>query len=552
MARIQTERAEWWERVGLRVAARSVTDVLDGMARRHPDKPYLADHTGARHTYGEMASAARRVASGLAELGVQRGDIVPLYMENSADVVVSMFALAYLGAAGTPVNTGYQGELLAYVFNDTGGSMAIVDDSLLDPFLAAAPSYDRLSGGTGVAVVRGAAESVSVPEMRTVAFSDVAASPALTDGVAARQSDVFMVNYTSGTTGPSKGVLFPNGHVLVFAEDWVRCMAFTEDDVLYTPMPLFHTLGMILGMIATLIAGGSAYLDRRFSASRYFAKAEECGATVGHAVFSMIPFLLNREPSPGDRTHKMDRIWTGPSVYAAEFKERFGVDIYEVYGISEAGVISYPTDVTEVPPGSCGRPNTARFEIALVDEEDDPVPPGVVGEAIVRPHVSATSMVGYLGKPDKTADAFRNLWFHTGDRLYADEDGWLFFVDRAKDMIRRRSENISAYDIELVLNRYPPIAESAVIAVPSAFEDDEVKACLVMRDDVEFDLAHFVEFCRSNLPKIMVPKYVEILTELPKTANEKIAKYKLKEHGIAGPTGRTLDIDAYTKAIVEA
>jgi crotonobetaine/carnitine-CoA ligase len=550
MTHTETERAEWWERVGLRVPARSVIDVLDGMARRHPDRPYLADHTGARHTYAEMSSAARRVASGLAELGVRRGDIVPLYMENSADVVVSMFALAYLGAAGTPVNTAYQGELLVYVLNDTGGSVAIVDDSLLDPFLAAAPSCERVSH-PGVAVARAAPHGgARVPGMRTIAFSEVAACPALIDAVAARQGDVFMVNYTSGTTGPSKGILFPNGHVLVFAEDWVRCMAFTEDDVLYTPMPLFHTLGMILGMIATLIAGGSAYLDRRFSASRYFANAKECGATVGHAVFPMIPFLLNREPSPEDRNHAMDRIWTGPSVYAAEFKERFGVDIYEVYGISEAGVVSYPTDVTKVPPGSCGRPNTARFEIALVDEEDNPVPPGVVGEVIVRPHVPATSMVGYLGKPDKTADAFRNLWFHTGDRLYADEDGWLFFVDRAKDMIRRRSENISAYDIELVLNRYAPIAESAVIAVPSAFEDDEVKACLVMRDGVEFELDHFVQFCRSNLPKIMVPKYVEILTELPKTPNEKIAKYKLKEYGIGGPTGRTLDTD--TEAIVEA
>jgi crotonobetaine/carnitine-CoA ligase len=525
------------------VEARSVTEVLDQMAHRHPDKLYLADHTGARHSYAEMVSAARRLAAGLAKVGVKRSDVVALYMENTADVVVSMYALAYLGAAGAPLNTDYQGELLAYVLNDTGASVAIVDTSLLERFRVAARGCERLNGGSGAVVVRGERQGEALDGLNTVAFADIAADVELAEPVSARQNDVFMVNYTSGTTGPSKGVLFPNGHVLTFAEDWVRCMAFTEDDVLYTPMPLFHTLGMILGMIATLLAGGSAHLDRRFSASQYFIKAKECGATVGHAVFSMIPFLLNREPSPADRDHVMDRIWTGPSGYAAEFKDRFGVDIYEVYGISEAGVISYPTEIASVPSGSCGRPNTARFEIALVDEEDNPVPTGAVGEVIVRPHVAATSMVGYLGKPEKTAEAFRNLWFHTGDRLRADEDGWLFFVDRAKDMIRRRSENISAYDIELVLNRYPPITEAAVIAVPSAFEDEEVKACLVMRDKVEFDVRHFVQFCRSNLPKIMVPKYVEILTDLPKTPNGKIAKYKLKKHGITGSTGRTVDTD---------
>jgi crotonobetaine/carnitine-CoA ligase len=484
-----------------------------------------------------MADRARRFAGGLAELGVSRGDVVAIYMENSADLVTAMFALGHLGAAGAPVNTEYRGELLAYVLNDTTARIALLDASLMPAFAAASRGYDKLTQ----VVVRGTTSAAHM-ELDMTDFARLDCAESLSTLTPTDQSDLFMVNYTSGTTGPSKGVLFPNGHVLSFAEDWLRCMHFSNDDVLYTPMPLFHTLGMILGMFSVLLSGGTVHLDGRFSASQYWSRAKACGATVGHAVFPMIPFLLSREPGPADRDHHMTRIWTGPSGYTEEFKNRFGVDVYEVYGLSEAGVVSYARDFGQVPPGSCGQLNSDRFEIMLVDTADNPVPPHVVGEAIVRSRQPFTSMLGYLNKPDKTAETFRNLWLHSGDRLYADDNGWLFFVDRAKDMIRRRSENISAYDVELVLGKYIAFSEVAVIAVPSEFEDDEIKVCAVLREGQALSVGDLSEFCRTNLPRHMQPKYLEILADLPKTPNQKLAKYKLKEHGILGQTGGTIDL----------
>ncbi len=350
------------------------------------------------------------------------------------------------------------------------------------------------------------------------------------------------MNYTSGTTGPSKGVLFPNGHVLTFAQDWVICMGYETDDVLYTPMPLFHTLGMILGIMPTILVGATAFMDRRFSATQYWARCKEHGATIGHAVFPMIPFLLSQPPSELDRSHSVRAIWTGPSRFAKEFFDRFGVKVYEVYGQSEIGACSFPDDFSKVRVGSCGRANP-RFEMMIVDKDENPVPDGQTGELLVRPKQPWTSMLGYLGKPDKTAEAFQNLWHHTGDQLYRDADGWFFFVDRAKDMIRRRSHNISAYDIELIINRYPNVAEIACIPVPSEHEDEEIKVCVVMAPEAEVEIDAFIDFCRDHLPKHMVPRFVEVLDSLPKTANEKIAKFKLKEYGILGSSGKTWDAE---------
>jgi carnitine-CoA ligase len=534
----------WASRAGLREDVSSIIQLLEIMADRTPQKIFIADHNGVSLTYSQARDEAKKLAGGLKRLGVERGSVVALFLENSVDLVLVMLGLGYLGAAGAPVNTEYKGELLSYVLNDVSATVAVVDSPLMPVFAAGAQGYHHLSKlGGGTVVVRGSM-SLEQPGLNCVSLEDIRSEAPVTSRVPTTQADLFMVNYTSGTTGPSKGVLFPNGHVLTFAEDFARCMTYTADDVLYTPMPLFHTLGMVLGIMPTLLTGATVHLDRRFSASRYWTRSKETGATIGHAVFSMIPFLLNQPRSAADRDHSVSRIWTGPSGYAAEFKERFGVDIFEVYGLSEGGLISYPQSLASAPVGSCGQANLDHYDISVVDTEDNPVPAGVPGEVVVRPRVPYTSMLGYLGKPEKTAEALRNVWLHTGDRVYVDDNGWFFFVDRAKDMIRRRSQNISAYDLELVLNRYRPVEEAAVFGVPSEVEDEEIKACLVMRTGENLDVEDFIGFCRENLPKPMVPRFVEVLPELPKTPNEKIAKYKLKEFGRLGASGHTFDVEA--------
>ncbi|AWW35542.1 AMP-binding protein [Streptomyces cadmiisoli] len=528
----------WTRRVGLPETVGSVPELLDLMADRHPQKRFIADQLGDSATYAEACERTKRLAQGFSDLGVTKGDVVVLYMGNSTDMVMCMLALGRIGAAGAPINTEYKGELLGYVVNDTGARVAVVDEELCEVFQQTRPLFDALSAEAGgKVVIRGAVNGGA----DLVPFHTISTARPLHDLVPTDPSSLFMVNYTSGTTGPSKGVLFSNGHVLTFAHDWTKCMGSTSDDVLYSPMPLFHTLGFILGVISTLLKGGAMQLDRRFSASQYWARAIECGATLGHAVFSMIPFLLKQPPSDLDRAHGMRGIWTGPSGYAKEFRDRFGVRIYEVYGQSEIGVATFPVDWDKVPAGSCGQPNHDRFELRIVDSTESPVGPNTSGELLVRPREPHTTMLGYLGKPEKTVEAFANLWHHTGDQMYVDDDGWYFFVDRAKDMIRRRSQNISAYDIELVINKYPLVIEVAAIAVPSEHEDEEIKVCVVV--DGGFGIPAFIDYCRGALPRAMVPRYVEIVEEIPKTANQKLAKYKLKEFGIAGMTGKTYDVE---------
>ncbi|MGY4783273.1 AMP-binding protein [Rhodococcus opacus] len=532
---------EWTRRVGLPEAVGSVPELLELMAERYPSKRFLADHHGDAVTYAEALQRTKCLAEGFAGLGVGRGDVVVLYMGNSVDMVMSMLALGRLGAAGAPINTEYKGDLLTYVVNDTRARIALVDSDLLPVFVSPRNSFQHLSSAAGgTIVVRGElAESTD----DFVSFEQVSSAVPREGLVATDPSTLFMVNYTSGTTGPSKGVLFPNGQVLTFAHDWTKCMGSTSNDVLYSPMPLFHTLGFVLGVISTLLKGGTMQLDRRFSASQYWTRSIECGATIGHAVFSMIPFLLKQPPSEFDRAHSIRRIWTGPSGYAKDFYQRFGVQIYEVHGQSEIGVAAYPVDWDQVPEGSCGQPNLDRFELRIVDNFEAPVGPNTPGELLVRPREPHTTMLGYLGKPEKTAEVFANLWHHTGDQMFVNEDGWYFFVDRAKDMIRRRSQNISAYDIELVINKHPAVMEVAAIAVPSEHQDDEIKVCIVVDPEGQFDFHEFIDFCRDALPRAMVPRYVELVDAIPKTANEKLAKYKLKEYGILGMTGKTFDVE---------
>ena len=537
------EATAWSAQAELPFAQVSVIELLEQRRIDHPAKVFISDYAGDVATYEEAARRARQLASGFAELGVTRGDVVALLMENSVDAVISMLALGYLGAVSAPINNQYKGELLTYVINDTTARHVVVDGVFADNFLAIAPDLDNFRGGAGHMIARGGQAGPGAGgDLKRSEFADIASRPQCVAIESTTQSDPFTLNYTSGTTGPSKGVLFPNGHVLTFAYDWVKCMGYRSDDILYSPMPLFHTLASILGIIPTLQLGATMHLDRRFSASNYWVRAAECDATIAHAIFSMIPFLLNQEPGDADRSHRVRKIWTGPSGYAKEFHDRFGVEIYEIYGQSEVGVVSYSPDWSSVPAGSCGRINE-RFEVRIVDANDNPVPVGTAGEVLVRPKVPFTTMLEYLGKPAQTAATWRNLWHHSGDHVRMDQDGWLYFVDRAKDMIRRRSENISAYEVELVLNRYPGAQEVAAFAVPSTVEDEEIKVCVVGAVGEEFDFSVFSEYCKDNLPKHMVPKYAELVSELPKTANQKIAKYKLKEAGITGSTGKTYDLE---------
>jgi crotonobetaine/carnitine-CoA ligase len=462
-----------------------------------------------------------------------------LMVPNSPAFVLSMFGIARLGAVEVPINTAYKGDLLRYVLTDSAPRVLVLHAQWLDralPHLAACPSLEAV-------VVDGGdpPPAAALPAgVRALRFAELLA-PA--PDFAAPELDptaLGAIMYTSGTTGPSKGVQVTHAHQLLYARDWARSVDFGADDVLFGPLPLFHALARTLGVVPTLLFGAHMAVEERFSASRFWARARAADATIVHGIFGMVPILLGQPPAADDRGHRIRTFYIGPSKLTAPFRERFGVHLVEVFGATETGIVTC-TPYGEHREGSCGRVNDASWELRIVDDRDAPVPAGEIGEMVVRPREPWGIMTGYWGRPDATVEAFRNLWFHTGDFGRRDEDGYVFFVDRKKDAIRRRGENISSFEVETSVNAHPSVLESAAIAVPSELTEDDVKICVVVQPGAHLDPGDLIRFLDDRLPYFAVPRYVEVLPELPKTPNEKVRKVALRQAGRDGITDATWD-----------
>ncbi|HUJ74274.1 MAG TPA: AMP-binding protein, partial [bacterium] len=298
--------------------------------------------------------------------------------------------------------------------------------------------------------------------------------------------DVGTIMYTSGTTGPSKGVLMPHAHMFLFARGEVDALRLTPADVYYICMPLFHANALFMQLYATLIAGGRCCIVPGFSASRWLDDVRLYGATVTNTLGVMTEFVFRQPPRPEDRQHRLRAMCAvpAPPEIAAAFRERFGVPLLEGYGMTEVNIPAHMRLDTPYRPGSAGPVAEEYFQVRIVDpDSDEELPRGTVGEIVVRPRVPYAFMAGYNGMPEKTVEAWRNFWFHTGDAGRMDADGYLYFVDRLKDAIRRRGENVSSYEIERVVAEHPAVEEVAAVAVKSLLPggEDDIKVCVVLR-----------------------------------------------------------------------
>jgi carnitine-CoA ligase len=355
-------------------------------------------------------------------------------------------------------------------------------------------------------------------------------------------SDLQAIMYTSGTTGPSKGAMVSHALALTCAYDSLNFLD-RWGKTTYCPLPLFHAAGLWDGVFSALLSGGSIAVVERFSASRFWDDVRHFGAQVAMSVFSMIPILMSAPPSPRDHDHPLEMFYMGKSALDEPLRTRFGVRSVETYTSTEAGIAT-GSPFGEWRVGSCGTVHSERFDAAVVDEHDRHLVDGEPGELVLRPKQPYVLTTGYYGTPEATADAFRNLWFHTGDRVWRDEDGYFYFLDRMKDSIRRRGENISAFDLECEINTHPAVLECAAIGVPSELEDEDVKLAVVLRPGMSLAPEELVEFCLERLPRFMVPRYLEFLDALPRTPTDKVAKYKLRAQGDHGITEATWDREA--------
>lgn len=347
--------------------------------------------------------------------------------------------------------------------------------------------------------------------------------------------DTLVVLYTSGTTGPSKGVLCPHAQYFWWGANTSRLLQITAEDVLVTTLPLFHT-NALNTFAQALLTGASQVVERRFSASGFWPSMQLHGATVTYLLGAMVPILLAQPPGPGERAHRV-RIALGPGVPAnrhGPFRERTGVALLEGYGSTETNfVLGGP--INHQRPGCMGRV-LPGFEAKVVDEADNALPDGEAGELVLRSAEPFSFATGYLGMPEKTVEAWRNLWFHTGDRVVRDEDGYFRFVDRLKDAIRRRGENISSFEVEQVLSGHPEVETVAVYPVRSELSEDEVMAAIVPRGGARLDPLELMSFCEPRLPHYAIPRYVLFAPDLPRTENGKVKKFELRERGVTPET----------------
>jgi len=501
--------------------------LLRSAAERHGDQTFL-EFADSSRTFGDVDLAANRVANGLAELRVGPGAKVAIMAHNSLAFIEAWLGAARAGAVYVPINTDYKGAILGYQLAKADASHIVIDPHLLDRLDAIATGLPQLKHVILASAAPDAPCTLSNGAVVS-ALSDLMLAPNHSPRVDVKPWDPVAISFTSGTTGPSKGVLASHAHVITFARDWIRAVEFVEGQSIYSCMPLFHAVASWLGVVPALLMRGRIAIAPRFSASGFWADVRRFRADVAHGIFSMVPILMKQPPHADDANQPARRFYFAKVDEA--FERRFDCRIVEVYGATETGVVTMTPQGERRRIGSCGRPNTETFDVIIANERDEPVAPGEVGEILVRPKRPYAMLTAYYNNAQATAEAFRNLWFHTGDNARADADGYLYFVDRKKDAIRRRGENISSAEVEAVLNRHSAVLESAVIAVPSELGEDEVKAVIVLKDGSTLTAEELWAYSDEHMPRFWVPRYIEFRAEMPKTPSQKIQKYLLRDDG---------------------
>ncbi|WP_370617779.1 AMP-binding protein [Mumia qirimensis] len=492
---------------------------------------HLVGIDGRWISVGQVQTNAQRLANGLYGLGVRAGDRVASIMANRAEAIDLFFACAELGAIQVPLNVFLKGEFLRYQLTDADPSVLVVDAAAFE--MARKLIADSGMSTTVVALDETDADVARLTELYT-------------DGDRRWDSptpdSLLSILYTSGTTGLPKGCMINQGYFLHMPKAHMMFDWFKPTDTSITTLPIYHGFGMSALMDA-LVAECRVNFEAAFSASTLIARAREIEATQLWAVGAIGAALLATPPSEDDRRHRLERAVFIPMAPQAQhaFEQRFGVDVLaEGYGQTEV----LPATMGGVRPGrdqpSCGK-GLPWLDVEVVDDTDTVLPAGESGEIVVRPREPYSLFSGYWRKEAETLHAWRNLWHHTGDLGRFDDDGMLYFVDRKKDALRRRGENVSSVELELAIVAHPGIAQVAVHAVPSALSEDDIKACLVLADGYDLDAAELFAYLREHLPYYAIPRYVEVIDALPVNAVGRILKHKLREEW---DTEATIDFDA--------
>ena len=512
---------------------RTLPVMLARQAEAFGECPLLVFHDET-WSYAHAAKVAAAMAKCLAAAGIAPGDRVALLVGNRSEFMRCFLGCAWLGAIAVPINTASRGAQLGHIFATCNAKLLVVEVGLLE---ALKTIGDVEIGLRTIWVVDDAAQQPSGLEFDAGArAAEWKIEPLPEPGPEMEPhevapGDTVAILFTSGTTGLSKGVCCPHAQYFWWGHHTAQLLRIREGDVLLTPLPLFHT-NALNSFYQALLTGSTLVVESRFSVSRFFSSLAGHRATATYLLGAMVPMLLSRPPCDEDRNHRT-RIALAPAApphQRAEFTRRFGIGLIDGYGSTETNFVIGAT-LEESRPGLMGKVRPG-FSARVVDGHDNPLPAGVAGELLLRADEPYAFSSGYFGMAEKTVEAWRNLWFHTGDRVVADESGYFRFIDRMKDVIRRRGENISSFEVEQVLISHPAVANAAVYPVRSELAEDEVMAAVVLRPSAALTPEQLLDFCQPRMPYFAVPRYIDFVSDLPMTKNGKVTKFALQERGV--------------------
>jgi crotonobetaine/carnitine-CoA ligase len=539
----------------------TIPSLLERRLDSDPDSPYL-DVCGTAFTAADVYDRSCRIANGLAALGLQRGERVASLLDNSPAAVLAWWGVVLGGFVSVPINTAYKGRYLRHQLHDSGASVLVVQRSLADRATAVVDDLPDLRHvivvedddvGDATGDLAGTAEAgasagatLAVGRSDLHAWDALLAADATVPGVTIRPSDLGTFVYTGGTTGPSKGCMLSHNYHEAAARQISICWGRTADDVVWTPLPLFHYNALVTAVLGALITGGRSAVYRRFSVSNFWPEMNRTGATITSTLGTMAYLLAHdvdrpempRSGAPEANTSlRLLGAAPLPAEVDATIRQRFGIDTFSgAYGVTEASLISWS------PPGVVNRPNAAGvvndryFDVRIFDDDDCEQARGTDGEIVIRPLRPHVMFEGYWGRPEATIETSRNWWYHTGDIGRIDDDGYLYFVDRKADYLRRRGENISSFEVESILMAHGALADVVVHAVPSEMTEDDLKITATVKAGASVTEEQLFRWAIDQLPYFALPRYIEFRSELPRSPVGRVLKRELRADGVTPST----------------
>jgi len=500
--------------------------LLARQAAENKSKPYLY-FLDKEISYEGINACANQMANAFGKLGVRKGDHVAIMLPNCPEYLYCWFGLAKLGAVTVTINTQFKGGSLKYLLEASDSKLAVIFSDFLPQYEEIEPEIKGLRK-----VVFNITEQASNTESLDTLFKESAITPPSATPLI-RDIEPFIITFTSGTTGLPKLVRNSHRAYITAAQDLSSYAELSSQDRIYSALPLYHANPQAYCVLTALVTNASVIVAPRFSASRFWDDVRKYQATVFSYVGVILPILLMQPEHPGDKDVPARKCYGGgaPKEVYEKVSQRFGIEVLELYGMSETGTWN---TINRPGKGRAGTVGQVRegFEVRIFDDLDNELPPGQIGEIVIRPMKPYIMFDGYYKLPEETVKCSTNWWFHTGDLGKVDATGYYYFCGRKKESIRRGGEEVPPYEIENEINKHPAVAESAAFGITDPVMGEEIKVAIVLRPGQDVTPEEIITWCEQRLPKFMVPRYIELMEKLPKSASEKVQKVALKERGL--------------------